>query len=159
MEMEKADLQKTDVALADMEEAMSTNEGILSLHDYQERFDRPEASMKNRIAVLNAVNQNLNLKRKERFLFFNKNCAKLPGMIVSYDQAVNLYLFFNLCGCQKIWATVTALKAIKIWLKNKEIEEISLNFRIDLVEVFSAVLSSGTVEKIVAEDIIKKLEI
>lgn len=128
-----------------------------TLNDYQNKFDHPESSFKTKLAVLNTVNQSHYFNKKERFLFINKNCGQLPNMVTDFNQMVDLFLFFNLCGCQKIWSIITAVRAIKIWLKGKDIDEITLNYRADLVEVFSPIISAGAIEIMVADDISKKL--
>lgn len=129
-----------------------------SIKSYQAEFDS-EITLKQKIAVLSAINQSKKISRKDIHLFFNRNCSSLAKLASSYDEAVDLMLFFNLCGCQKIWATTVALKAINMWLNDRSVEEIALDYRKVLVDVFAPGVSPAIIERIIAEDMLKKLEI
>jgi len=155
--MEKAEKAKRAERVQELETTtdVAPRESIKS---YQAEFDI-SLTLKQKIAVLSAISQSKKISKKDIHLFFNRNCSSLTKLSSSYDEAVDLMLFFNLCSCQKIWATTVALKAINMWLNGKSVEEIALDYRKVLVDVFAPGISPAIIERIIAEDMLKKLEI
>lgn len=128
---------------------------VVNMNSYQKEFNQAK-TIKKRLEVFSKINQELNINSKERHDFFKRNWSSFVPVISNYEQALHVFLFFSLCGTQKIWSTVIALKGIKLWLKNKSAEQITAEYK-NMLEPFSSALSQP-LQVIIAEEILKKLE-
>lgn len=128
---------------------------VANMNSYQKEFDQAK-TIKKRLEVFSKINKEFHVNSKESHDFFKKNWSSFIPIIYNYDQALHIFLFFSLCSTQKIWSTVIALKGIRLWLKNKSIEEITTEYK-NILEPFSSALSEP-LQIIIAEEILNKLE-